>query len=207
MSFAIRPEVKDRLEGFRKAGGSINVSRACNAAILTELERCEKPGLADVVARLRVESDRRRGAPYRDGHLEGQDWARSRGSWAEICFYAELTEADVLIENTTWTTEDKTRQWFVPTFKGRFLAPEADYPRESWDASGAPSYKGEDEDGDPVWVDDLNKCDQYWRGWLNGVQEVFSAVGEELARIPVVAPSPVVPPTLVEVLDPDDIPF
>ena len=44
--------------------------------------------MADVVARLRVESDLRRGKPYLWGHQEGGHWARDLATWAEICRYA-----------------------------------------------------------------------------------------------------------------------
>jgi hypothetical protein len=57
-------------------GTEINVSEVANSAINAELVRRERPGVADLVARLTLESDRR-GAPYREGFFEGQRWART----------------------------------------------------------------------------------------------------------------------------------
>jgi hypothetical protein len=205
MSFAIRPEVKERLADFRKKGGAINVSAICNAAIVAELERADNPEFSDLVARLRLESDRRRGEPYRMGHQEGGRWSKTVGSWAEICFYADLIESDVLILDVTWSTKDKTREWQVPTFKGRFVAPEPDYPRATPHTVGAPNYAESEYAND--WITDRDKCDQYWRGWLAGVQEVYRAVSSVLEPIKPLAPGAVPKPTPVDEVDPDDIPF
>ena len=72
LNISIRPETKARLDDVRaETGSAINVSGVCDAAINSELDRLEKPGLVDVIARLRVENDRRRGAPYRLGHGRG----------------------------------------------------------------------------------------------------------------------------------------
>jgi hypothetical protein len=188
MSFAIQPEVEERLAEFRKKGGAINVGAVCNAAILVQLERLEKTGLADLTARLRVESDRRRGAPYRQGHLGGQQWAKQMASWAEICYYARFGEADVRIENVKCS--NKGRKWLVPTFKGLFVAPAGDYGRCTWDGRGAPAYVGEYQTGKATWVTDLELCDQYWRGWLAGVLEVWGEVSEELQPINLRSASP-----------------
>jgi hypothetical protein len=57
-------------------------------------------------------------------------------------------------------------------------------------------------------VDDPNLCDQYWRGWLAAVMEVFTTVSKELQPIPGVPPAAatVQPPDSGDV-DADDIPF
>jgi hypothetical protein len=206
MSFAIRPEVKERLAEFRRKGGTINVSAVCNIAIVAELERTENPGFTDLLARLRVESDRRRGAPYRAGHAEGEGWARTNGSWAEICFYAVLNESDVDIQDVTWVARDKSRSWQVPTFKGRFVPPIADYPLETYRDIGAPSYRTNDDPNGYGWVADKDKCDQYWRGWLAGTITVFDAVREAMEPIEPQPPLGVPKPTPIDV-DPDEIPF
>jgi hypothetical protein len=209
MSFAIKPDLKERLAAFRRKGGAINVSAICNAAIVAELDRAENPGFTDLVARLRVESDRRRGEPYRRGHALGASWATSRGSWAEICFYATLDESDVLIEVVTWVAKDKSKEWQVPTFKSRFVPPVADYPLETWNKFGAPSYPAQDiDESEAGWVSDRDKCDQYWRGWLAGVKQVYQAVSEVLDPIEPQPPIGVPKPSPVPVdVDPDDIPF
>ena len=83
LNVTVRPETFDRLQAARnKQGIEINVSQVADAAINAELERREKPGVADLVARLRVESDLRRGRPYSWGHPEGERWAREVASWA-----------------------------------------------------------------------------------------------------------------------------
>jgi len=206
LNITIKPETKSRLDEARtKKGIDINVSQVCDAAIAAELDRCERPGIAGLVARLRVESDRRRGAPYRDGHLEGEQWARDRASWAEICHFAQLTEDDVRLGDKKWVASDGSREWTRLGFLGAFVAPEQDYgfmrPPNQW---GAPGYQ----DAETGWTDDPHLCDQYWRGWLAAVSEVFAAVSKELPPIPGVAPAtaPVQAPDSRHV-DPEDIPF
>jgi hypothetical protein len=149
-----------------------------------------------VVARLRVESDLRRGAPYRWGHPEGVHWAREVASWAEICRWAmSYEESDVHVV----MAEGVRDGWSGPylDFVGKFRPPE--------DYDDAPSYI--DEEG--VSVGDPRKCEQRWRGWLAGVKEVFEMVKTELEPIP---PYPELPPPPdpgvgVRDVDPDDIPF
>lgn len=201
LNITVKPETKARLDAARyRTGSPINVSNVCDAAINAELDRLAKPGLADVIARLRVESDRRRGAPYRLGHLEGQSWARLKGSWAEICGYVQLDEGDVQIAESRWTTKDGKREWKIPGFAGRFRAPFQDYPKWTPQQHGAPGFAYEEEEGRPE--DDMNLCDQYWRGWLAGVKDIYAGVSEELD--PIDGPADLFGQGNI---DPDDIPF
>jgi hypothetical protein len=192
LNVTVKPATYARLQEARnKKGIEINVSEVADKAINIELDRREKPGVADLVARLRVESDRRRGQPYRLGYQEGQRWAREAASWAEICHYAGLVESDISIESN-WEELEGVQHWF----EGRFKAPD--------DYNGTPSY----DDAGGEYVQDVSRCDQYWRGWLAGVLEIFKLVRLELA--------PLGPPPdeersaeqhAVRDVDPDDIPF
>src|SRR5216683_241563 len=106
LNITVKPETKARLDDARnKRHIEINVSQVCDRALNAELDRVDQGAIADAVSRLRVESDRRRGAPYRRGHLEGQAWARNKGSWAEICFYGSLEESAVMIEKMRWVSK------------------------------------------------------------------------------------------------------
>jgi hypothetical protein len=61
------------------------------------------------------------------------------------------------------------------------------------------------------WVNGVRLCDQYWRGWLAGVLDIFYALKDELPAIPgTLWPNPNIPPVDdpgVRDVDPDDIPF
>jgi hypothetical protein len=229
LNITVKQETKARLDEARNRKGiELNVSQLCDRAINSELDRCEKPGLAELVARLRIESDRRRGAPYRTGYQRGQDWARTKASWAEICHYAQLTEDDVQIGDVPWTWKGG-RKHSVSGFLGSFHVPVADYavkrPRLSGGAvyvvQGAPSFTDEDDlfgsasewDSDGArWVEDVHLCDQHWRGWLAGVQAVFHEVTGELEPIRPAPPYPVAAEAIEDApdsgdVDPDDIPF
>jgi len=195
INVTVRPETFDRLQDARnRRGVEINVSQVADTAINAELDRLDKPGVADLVARLRVESDLRRGRPYTWGYPEGERWAREVASWAEICRFAmTYREMDVKIEVGDIVTDGWRSRG--PYFAGKFQAPE-DYD------DLAPIYR--DENGDQV--DDPIKGAQYWRGWLAGVKAVFEMVRVELEPIPA-PPEPVPPPPAPRDIDPDDIPF
>ena len=213
LTISVRPETFERLQRAREEIGlALNVSQICDSAINGELDRQEKANWADVIARLRVESDRRRGAPFRLGYLEGESWARTKGSWAEICGYAELDEGDVRIDKGQWTSKDGRREWWIPRFVGAFTAPEQDYARWTPHQHGAPGFTYDDEEGAPEC--DASACDQYWRGWLSAVREVFAVVSGDLEPIAPQRP-PAARPASREAeptpgsgdIDPDDIPF
>jgi hypothetical protein len=230
LNITVKQETKARLDEARnKKGIDLNVSQVCDRAINSELDRSEKPGLVDLLSRLRIESDRRRGAPYRTGHQHGYEWARTKASWAEICHYAQLTEDDVQIGDIVWSWKDG-RTHPVSGFRGNFRVPDADYPVKRPHlttrgnvrvSQGAPSFTDEDglfefasdwgSDG-RRWVEDVHLCDQYWRGWLAGVQEVFHEVTPELEPIHPSPPYPVAAEAIEDPadsgdVDPDDIPF
>jgi hypothetical protein len=192
----------------------INVSEVTDKAINAELDRLESQGVSDLLERLRIESDRRRGEPYRLGHREGSAWAKSKASWAEICYYAELNEGDVRIKKRRWTSKDGEREWWISGFTGAFRAPEQDYGKNSPNEGGAPTYSDDKES----FIDDF-RCDRYWRGWLAGVHEILSMARQELDPIAGIPPAPAefererydvdpddIPPPPADV-DPDEIPF
>jgi len=185
LNVSVRSETYDRLRAARNMKGvEINVSAVADAAINAELDRLEKPGVADLVARLRVESDLRRGRPYSWGHVEGERWAREVASWAEICNFAmNYEERDVRIEVRPYEVEGFSGAG--PFFLDRFEAPK-DYDPI------APTYVDEYERQ----VDDPNMGEQYWRGWLAGVKGIFEKVKEELE--PILPPPPGDPPVDVE---------
>lgn len=211
LNVTVKPETKARLDDARnKRRIEINVSHVCDRAINAELDRLDQGAIADTVSRLRVESDRRRGAPYRRGHLEGQTWATNKGSWAEISFYGSLDESAVIVENVRLVSKGGTRAWDVPTFKGDLTAPEPDYGRSTWkNLDAAPAYPTDDTDwnGNVTWEHNLVKLDQYWRGWLAGVQDVFDAVRQHLPAIAPQKPATQAIDVEPDEVDPDDIPF
>jgi hypothetical protein len=219
LNVTVKPATYARLQEARnKKRVEINVSELTDRAINAELDRLEKPGVSDLVERLRIESDRRRGEPYRRGHQEGAGWAKSKASWAEICYYADLKESDVRIEKRKWTSHDGETEWWIPGFTGTFRAPEQDYGLNQPGERGAPAYQSEEQG----WIDNFPRCDQYWRGWLAGAHEIFMVVKEDLEPIPGIPPEPAefdrereanpddLPPVEehgVRDVDPDDIPF
>ncbi len=199
LNITVKPETKSRLDEARnRRRVDINVSQVCDRAINAELDRAENPELSDLVARLSVESDRRRGVPYRLGHAEGSRWARETGSWAEVCMYGRMDEADVVLGDVTWTwTKDGERVTGQGLgFTGRFAAPEQDYARNTPRYWGAPCFV--DSDGD--FEKRPHLCDQYWRGWLAGVRDVFAEVSTVLEPVDEDVPAS-------GDIDPDDIPF
>ena len=94
----------------------------------------------------------------------GEEWARDRASWIEICRYSALDERAVNIGEGVWISPDKERRWIGPRFEDKFRPPEQDYGRWRPEAFGAPGFRT----ADGVPVTDMNECDQYWRGWLEG---------------------------------------
>jgi hypothetical protein len=210
LNVTVKPQTKSRLDEARnRRAVEINVSQVCDRAINAELDRIERPGLADLLTRLSIESDRRRGVPYRLGHLEGTRWAREVGSWAEICGYARLDEGDVVLGDVTWKYRDSGKvSGTALGFRGRFVAPREDYRANMPSRWGAPCFVNDDEELEKQ----PHLCDQYWRGWLAGVREVFAEVSKQLEPVyppepQSVAPQPFddgVPPGDI---DPDDIPF
>jgi post-segregation antitoxin (ccd killing protein) len=202
LNITVKPATYARLQEARtKRGLEINVSQVADAAINSELDRLDKPGIADVIARLRVESDLRRGEPYRQGHPEGVIWARKVASWAEICRYAlTFTERDVRVGEGDMVTNGYNHHGLY--FAGKFEAP-GDY------GQAPPGYVPKDGDE----VSELDKCEQFWRGWLAGVKEIFEAVKKDLAPIELEPePESPAPDTELDVaavgdVDPDEIPF
>jgi hypothetical protein len=160
----VRAGTYDRLQEARNRKGiEINVSAVADAAINAELDRLERPGVADLVARLRVESDLRRGRPYSWGHLEGERWARDVASWAEICRFAiNFEERDIDVEVGNIISEGWNGRG--PYFNGKFQNPE-DYDRM------APTYLNRDGDQ----IDDPIMCAQYWRGVVGRGEGRFRA--------------------------------
>lgn len=206
LNVTVRHETKSRLDEVRnKRRIDVNVSQICDSAINAELDRLDKPGIADVVARLQVESDRRRGAPYREGFLEGQRWAREDGSWAEICWYATADESDVKLGDLEWIYPGEPgRRDYDLGFTGSFYVPEQDYGVNRPGAWGAPAVRLQ---GETEWTRDPSICDQYWRGWLAGVIDIFQAVSRDLEPIEPVAPRTARSEPGRRDVDPDDIPF
>jgi hypothetical protein len=116
----------------------------------------------------------------------------------------------VRIENVRWATKSGARTWDVPTFKGDLAAPEADYGRSTWNnLDAAPAYATDESDwnGNVTWEHDLTKLDQYWRGWLAGLQDVFAAVNEHLPAIAPQRPESQVSEMEPPEVDSDEIPF
>jgi len=70
MSFALRGDLKERLNKFRDEGGIINVSGTCNEAIERELDRLESGNA--IVQRLRVELTERHGPSWTMGFQAGR---------------------------------------------------------------------------------------------------------------------------------------
>src|SRR5260370_4967968 len=86
MSFALRRDLKERLNRFRTDGGTINVSGICNDAIEHQLDRLGSGGA--VAQRLRVELTDRRGPSWTIGYRVGRKWAEEVAIWLEINAYA-----------------------------------------------------------------------------------------------------------------------
>ena len=199
MSFALRADLKERLDRFRE-GGSINVSRICNDAIERELDRVESGNA--VVQRLRVELTERHGPSWTMGYQAGRKWAEEMASWIEITAYATRhTEADVAIDFHS----DGFHDWGM--FLGGFKAPERDYGVDDPSHKGAPSFVVETVDGIEKWEMRAWEATAYWRAWLRAVRKVYEenkaelpSVVDELASLETARPAP-------PLVDPDDIPF
>src|SRR5579864_506860 len=120
MSFALRADLKDRLNKFRGEGGNFNVSGLCNDAIERELDRLTSGNA--VVQRLRVELTERRGLAWTMGYQSGRKWAEEVATWLEITEYAtRYTNRDVKVR-----IHNEDSQFMYSEFSGRFHAPESD---------------------------------------------------------------------------------
>lgn len=201
MSFALRAELKDRLNRFRLEGGSINVSGICNDAIERELGRMESGNA--VVQRLRVELTERRGPSWTMGYHAGRKWAEEIASWLEITAYAtRYTDRDVKVEVVN---EDDPDMYVV--FRHAFRAPERDYGRDIPSQVGAPSFKYNNEDGETRWEYKTYELEAYWRAWLRAVREVYDENKSNLPSVVDQVPADMPDPDAPQDVDPDDIPF
>jgi hypothetical protein len=206
MSFAIRPEVKDRLARFRKEGGTINVSGLCNEAIERELNRLASGG--SVLQRLRVELTARRGQSWTLGFQEGRKWAEEKASWLEITDYAtRTTELDVKVK---WENSYEQSVDFV----GLFRAPARDYVYDGRESAGAPSFSYLTDDLETKWEASIWECETYWQGWLKAVHEVYHENKEHLPSVVDQLPprpgdrqAPNGSDDVPRDVDPDEIPF
>ena len=90
---------------------------------------------------------------------------------------------------------EKSRTVAALSFAGKFIAPIEDYRQNQPRVWGAPPTTPRRD-----WIDDANPCDQYWRGWLRGVRDLYDTASQELEPIRPPAPAP-------GDVDPDDIPF
>ncbi len=180
MSFALRPEVKVRLEEFRRDGGSINVSKVCNDGILAELNHGDRKGR--VAQRLRIELTSRRGPAWVQGRAEGRRWAEDEASWVEITGNAtRWGEKDVAVKDSYRSGT------LVLVFAGAFRAPK-DYLQNGIDTGGAPAFQwitvaGAGDAGAGAWEFSPVRCTAYWRGWLAGVREVYEELRAELPDV------------------------
>jgi len=202
MSFALRADLKERLNKFRSEGGNINVSGIANEAIERELDRMESGNA--VVQRLKVELTERRGTSWTWGYQAGRKWSEEDASWLEITEQAtRYTNRDVKVE-----MYDADTQYMFVEFTGRFRAPARDYGRDSHDSSGAPSFKYVNDDGETRGEYRIEEMEAYWRGWLAAVSEVYD---ENKAYLPPVIdqlpPEEIPTPGQPRDVDPNDIPF
>lgn len=180
MSFALRPDVKVLLEEFRRSGGSINVSKICNDAILAELSRDDRKGR--VAQRLRIELTSRRGPAWVQGRAEGRRWAEDEASWVEITANAtKYGDPDVMVKDSYRSGT------LVLVFGGSFRAPK-DYLQNAVDTAGAPAFQwltvaAAGDAGAGAWEYSTVRCTAYWRGWLAGVREVYGELRAELPDV------------------------
>lgn len=202
MSFALRADLKDRLNRFRSEGGTINVSGIANDAIERELDRIESGNA--VVQRLRVELTERRGPSWTLGYQTGRTWAQEIASWLEITEYAtRYTSRDIKVE-----MYDEGTQYMYVAFTGRFRAPERDYAHDTHDQPAAPSFRYADDGGEPKWEYRIYEMEAYWRAWLTAVSEVYDGIKDHLPPVVDQLPAEQIPePERPRDVDPDDIPF
>jgi len=197
MSFALRADLKDRLNKFRSEGGTINVSSICNDAIERELERIQTGNA--LVQRLRVELTERRGPSWTTGYHEGRRWAEDVASWLEITEYStRYTSRDIRVK----VYNEESEEHMFLDFVGRFRAPERDYRRDAAGEAGAPGFQYTSDNGERRWQFKKFEVEAYWRAWLAAIQEVYQ-------NIEPILPSVVdeLPPEPPRDVDPDDIPF
>ena len=208
MSFALRPDVKARLDRFRNGGGVINVSRLSNDAIERDLDR--QQGGNRVVERLKVELTERRGPEWTAGYQVGRKWAEEQANWREITdFGTRYSPDDVQVERKRegYMGEPGMYDFEWLEFTGRFCAPAEDYGQDSPSGSGAPAYReGDDE---VTWQHDEWRCQRFWRGWLVAVNDVYTltesylpSVKDQLPPLPPLPSQPATPH-----VNSNDIPF
>jgi DNA-binding CsgD family transcriptional regulator len=146
------------LRDVRRYKGQIAISEVVEEALAAKVEEVRDPEKAQILRRLRVERDERRGPDFQRGFQEGQRWAKATASWAEIQDYVKFSLKDVVYE------------WGVDTngFAGSFSAPADDYPD--------PYFRDEND----VPVTNAPEVTRYWRGWLSGVRSIYNLVKDEL---------------------------
>jgi len=205
MSFALRADLKDRLNKFRSEGGNINVSGIANDAIERELDRMESGNA--VVQRLRVELTDRRGPSWTMGYQAGRKWAEEIASWLEITAYAtRYTDRDVKVLKLNGDDEADPDMYVM--FLNSFHAPERDYGRDVPGHTGAPSFSYLNTEGEQRWQYTTYELEAYWRAWLRAVREVYD---ENQAYLPSVidqlSDEDIPDPNKPRDVDPNDIPF
>ncbi len=202
MSFALRGDLKERLNRFRTDGGTINVSGICNDAIEHQLDRLGSGGA--VAQRLRVELTDRRGPSWTMGYRVGRKWAEEVASWLEITAYA-TTYLDREVKVQKFYND--APEMYV-AFYGRFRAPERDYGLDSPRENGAPSFTYTADGGTPQWEYNTYELETYWRAWLEAVREVYNENKDNLPSvIDQVAPPQIPDPDSPREVNPDEIPF
>jgi len=201
MSFALRADLKERLNKFRADGGSINVSGLCNEAIERELDRIQSGNV--LVQRLRVELTERRGPSWTLGYQAGRKWAEELASWLEITAFATgYTEQDV---DVIVMNEQGFNSW--AQFMGSFRAPERDYGSDAPNDRGAPAFTRTTDDSGPTWEYRKWEMASFWRAWLNAVREVYDQNKDKLPSVVDRVPPVEIPQPASPAEDPDDIPF
>ncbi len=201
MSFALRADLKERLNKFRTEGGTINVSGICNEAIERELDRIQSGNA--VVQRLRVELTERRGPSWTLGYQAGRKWAEELASWLEITAFATgyaEQDVDVVVIN-----EQGFDSWVQ--FMGSFRAPERDYGSDAPNDRGAPAFMRPTDDSGPTWEYRKWEMVSFWRAWLNAVREVYDQNKDRLPSVVDRVPPVEIPQPASPSVDPDDIPF
>ncbi len=202
MSFALRADLKDRLNKFRSEGGNINVSGLANDTIERELDRIESGNA--LVQRLRVELTERRGTSWTWGYQAGQKWAEEDASWLEITEQAtRYTNRDVKVE-----TYNEDSPYMYAAFTGRFRAPTRDYGRDAHDSAGAPAFRYANEDGEMRGEYRIDEMEAYWRAWLTAVREIYDNTKAYLPSVIDQLPAEEITDLdKPRDADPDDIPF
>jgi len=143
------------LHDVRQYKGQIAISQVVEEALAAKVEEVRNPEKAQILRRLRLERDERRGPDYQSGFEEGQRWAKATASWADIKQYVTFNSKDVVFES-------------ADGFVGTFRFPTDDYQD--------PYFR--DENDEPVTTAPEVTC--YWRGWVAGVHSIYNLVKDEL---------------------------